>query len=83
MYQGTLTFNLHTEKAETLRSALQITPSSVKGTTRTFKTFSIQVFAVPDEGPSLVRKFAQYMTCFHIAYSLGAFVLYSVYSNAL
>jgi hypothetical protein len=32
------------------------------------------VFAVPDEGPSLVRKFAQYislyiyMTCFHIAY---------------
>jgi hypothetical protein len=23
------------------------------------------------------------MTCFHIAYSLGAFVLYSVYSNAL
>jgi hypothetical protein len=28
------------------------------------------VFAVPDEGPSLVRKFAQYMTCFHIAYSL-------------
>jgi hypothetical protein len=28
----------------------------------------LSVFAVPDEGPSLVRKFAQsYMTCFHIA----------------
>jgi hypothetical protein len=28
------------------------------------------VFAVPDEGPSMVRKFAQYyMTCFHIAYN--------------